>query len=282
MKLLIAFLAIAMIGITSASTVTLTGTCRAAIVNRTNNYISFGITNSGNGTATNLLIEPLIDGATVKASNATISIPLVAPGASYSENVYISNFTIPGSYVARFVARYSQGSSTFETIFPCLVSLGQSAQSILAVTNISSKSGNMSVIISNIADYPIMAQVSVYAPPEFSVAIPAKNVTLDSYGTTKVSFAVSQPQFTDAEFPIAVGVSYVNSSIRYSSLAITTIKFGASSGGSPLAQLGGSLIVPASIAVILAIVALIIISIVANGRKKHRRQGQDAQANDGK
>ncbi len=172
-------------GIAGASTVTLTGSCYSRTVNQTNNFIEFNITNSGNGTATNLLIAPVIDGATTNTTS--LLIPLVAPGGFYPEKIYLSNFTTPGSYVERFIVRYSQGSSTFITIFPCLVNLGQNAQSLLGITGFSQSNGNIRINISNIADYPISAEVNVYAPPEFTINSPSRNITINKYSLTNVA-----------------------------------------------------------------------------------------------
>ena len=266
MKLQLAIIFIvALLGMASASTVTLTGTCSSGIINSSNDHITFNITNSGNGTATELLLEPVIDGATVAPNNSTILIPLVAPGGTYSERVYMSNFTMPGSYVERFIARYSQGSSTFETIFPCLVDMGQGAHSLLSVAP-TNRNGNVSVNITSIATYPINAIVSIYAPPEFTVSQQSKSTTVNNYGITRVYFNIKQPQISDAEFPIAVGVSYVNKSVHYSNVGITVAKFGGSSSGG-LMQLGGSLIIPIAAAIISIIVVLIFLSIIVNRRK---------------
>lgn len=255
---------ILLIGLSAASTVTLTGSCYQKIINRTSNYMVFNLTNSGNGTATNFLIFPVTDGA--NALNTTISIPLVAPGGAYSERIYLSNFTIPGSYVERLVARYSQGASTFSTLFPCLVQINQNTQSLLAVTNItkSKNSGNLSVSISNIANYPITAQVSVYAPPDFTVANPTRNITLRQYSSTNASFAISTPQYTNSEFPIAVAVSYISGNVHYATLADTTISFGAGSTASPLT---GNLLIYGIVALIAVIIVLIALSVILKKRK---------------
>jgi len=270
MKILVLLLPIMLlIGITAASTVTLTGTCYSNIINQTNNYITFNLTNSGNGTATNFLLAPIIEGAS--ALNSTISIPLVAPGNIYSERIYLSNFTIPGSYVERFITRYSQGSSTFVTLFPCLVRINQNAQSIIAITNItkSKNSDNLSVSISNIANYPIAAQVSVYAPPDFTVVNSTRNITLKQYTSTSASFSVStQAQYTNSEFPIVVAASYIRGNVHYATLAETTISFGAAPG-SATSALTDNLLLFGIVAFIVIIIVLIALSVILR-KGKHR------------
>jgi hypothetical protein len=261
---LLAFIVFA--GMASASTVTLTGTCYSRTINDTNNYIQFNLTNSGNGTATNFLLVPIIEGAATK--NTSFLLPLVAPGSTYSEKIYLSNFTLPGSYAQRFVARYSQGTSTFVTLFPCLVNIGQNSQSLVAVTGIKSNSRQMSVNISNIASYPINVQISVYAPPEFNVTSPNRNITLSSYSNSNESFAFSSPAYTDASFPIVVSLSYINNNIHYASIATTSIKFG--SGSSTISSLlGGNLITIGIIGLIAIIIILIVLSILIKKKPAH-------------
>ncbi len=254
-------------GIAAASTVTLTGTCYSKIINQTNNYITFNLTNSGNGTATNFLIEPIIDGA--NSLNSTLLIPLVAPGSTYSERVYLTNFTTPGSYVQRFVTRYSQGTSTFVTLFPCLVNIGQNAQSILAITNLSqsSKGNNISFSISNIANYPISAQVSVYAPPDFSIQNSTRNISFSQYSSTGASFEFTKPQYTNAEFPIVIAASYTAKDVHYATLAVTTISFG---GPAATSAPTSNILLFLIITLIVIILVLIIISVM----KKRKRSAE--------
>jgi hypothetical protein len=258
MKLIVILLsAFVLFGIVSASTVTLTGSCYGQLVNQTNNYIIFNLTNSGNGSATNFVLEPILQGASTQ--NKSITIPVVAPSGSYSEKIYLSNFTLPGSYVERFVASYSQGSSTFITLFPCLVDINQQAQSLLGITNIGKASGSIYANISNIADYPINAQVVAYAPPAFTVKSPSQNVTIKQYSLTNVSFAYTAPAYTNAEFPITVAVSYVLDNVHYAALSVTTISFG---GGTSTGGLGGNTVLIGIGIVIAIMLILIVISIV--------------------
>ena len=249
----------ALIGIAGASTVTLTGTCRSNFINQTHNYITFNLTNSGNGSATDMVIEPVIQGAS--ALNSTISIPLVAPGTAYDERIYLQNFTMPGSYVEKFVARYSQGSSTFITLFPCPITIGQSAPSLVGILGFNYNNNNLQVNLSNMADYPINAQVSVYASPSFTIFNSTQNLTLKKYTLANVSFGVATPKYTDAEFPVAVVVSYVRNNLHYSALGVYTITFG-SGHGLLYSILEGNLLLFAIAGLIIIIVILIVISIL--------------------
>lgn len=256
-------------GIAGASTVTLTGTCYSKIINQTNNYIQFNLTNSGNGTATNLLIAPTIEGASTASSS--FLIPLVVPGGTYSERIYLSNFTMPGSYVERFVTRYAQGTSTFITLFPCLVTMGRPAPSLLGIKglNKTNRGSNITVNISSIAGSPINAQVSLFAPPDFVIENPVRNVTINGYSYALESFGVSTPQYNNAEFPIVAAVSYISDNTHYATLGITTINFGEASP--LLSGLGGSIVLILIIAVIIIILILLVLSVVLKRRrqKKH-------------
>jgi hypothetical protein len=269
-RLIFLLLALALVvGLAGASTVTLTGTCYSGVVDQPNNYILFNLTNSGNGTATNLVITPLIDGAA--PNNTTITLPFVAPGSTYSEHIYVWNFTTAGSYVERFLVRYNQGTNVFTTVFPCLADFLQGAQSMLAITRLGESGNNAQINISNIANYSINSQITVYAPPSFVVVPPSKNVTINGNGRATASFVINPPAFTNAEFPVAIGVSYIKDGVHYATLAITTITFAGTPSISKLPQLGSTLLVILLIAAILIIIILIIISIIMNRRKKRRQ-----------
>ncbi|MDE1871064.1 MAG: hypothetical protein KGI06_02380 [Candidatus Micrarchaeota archaeon] len=269
MKLILLLSFIVLFGIAGASTVTLTGTCYSNLVNNTNNFIQFNLTNSGNGTATNLAIVPLIQGAST--NNTAVTIPIVAPGTSYPEKIYLYNFTTPGTYVERFLVRYSQGTSTFETIFPCLTDFVVGTQSMLTVSNLGETSnGSIVVNITNAAAYPIDSQVTLYAPPAFNVTMPIKNATIDSHGVATVSFDVTPPSYTNAKFPVAVGVAYMRSGIHYSTLAVTTITFGGIAKAVP--KLGDTLLLLSLLATVIIIIILIVVSILLSRKKKRRKE----------
>jgi len=269
--MLIILMLIASMSLAFSSTVTLTGTCYSKLVNSTDNYMTLNITNSGNGTATNLLIEPSLQGAT---TNTSILLPIVAPSSTYLEKIYFQNFTKPGSYVENFVTRYSQGSSTFITFFPCLVNINQNAPSAIGITSLALKNKLIRVNISNIADYPITAQISVYTPPSFTVLNSTKNITVNKDSNSNVSFSISTPQYTNAQFPIAVAVSYVNSNVHYSSLAVSSISFGGGTG-SISSILEGNGILFVILAIIIIIIVLIIFSILKNRKDEHNKGNQE-------
>ena len=227
-KLLIFLLVAVIIGAASASTVTLTGTCYSGIISDKNNYMQFNLTNSGDGAATNLVITPVIEGAI--PNNTTISIPLVKPNTTYGERIYLWNFTAQGSYVERFLVRYSQGTNIFTTVYPCLATFFQGAQSQLVITGLSRNTSRVMVNVSNVANYQINAVATVYAPSSFNVTPPERNFTVGPHQIKAVTFDVVPPAYTNAEFPVTVGISYMRSNLHYATLAITTVTFPNSAG----------------------------------------------------
>jgi hypothetical protein len=261
-----------LIGLAGASTVTLTGTCSPATINQTNNYITFNITNIGNGTASNLVLRPIIAGAHLTSGNGTIVIPIVAPGTKYSEKISLSNFSLSGSYVEIFDANYSQSPSEINTLFICLANIDQSTYGPIQITNITRNSGSLNVYLKNSVNKAITAQISVYAPSAFSVSPATKNITIDAYNTTNTTFSITSPQYTDASFPIGIGASYVGGELHYEALSITSIVFGSKPSGS----LGQSLILWILLAIIILIIILIIASIIVKKRGKSdaEEQGQ--------
>lgn len=266
-----------------ASTVTLKGSCptQSYLLNQTNHYIPFNITNLGNGTATNLLILPVLQGASTP--NATITIPIVAPGSTYTERIYASNYTVPGTYVEYFVSRYSQDADTFVTIFPCIVSIGQRTQSLISILNISSTSTRLGVSMANIGTSPITATVVAQGPPTFTIAEPVRNVTIGAYTHTGISFNLSSPSYTNSDFPVAVSASYVSNGLHYSTLGVTTIAFGASPGSTTNSSSGPSILEIAVIAIVAVLIALITFSVVrkrASGGKDGSHHSEERKAHE--
>ena len=54
------------------TTVTLTGSCYAGVINQSVNYIVFNLSNSGNGPASDIILAPAFEGATTPNSTANI------------------------------------------------------------------------------------------------------------------------------------------------------------------------------------------------------------------
>jgi F0F1-type ATP synthase membrane subunit c/vacuolar-type H+-ATPase subunit K len=127
------------------------------------------------------------------------------------------------------------------------------------------------VNFTNDANYSIDAQATVYAPPSFSVSPPSSNASLTSHENASLSFLVTPPQISGAEFPIAIGVSYVKNGVHYSTLAVTAVTFAATTPSSKLPQLGGTLLILFLLLAIIIIIALIIVSIIISRRRKKQQ-----------
>jgi len=263
-KILIFLLVAAIIGTAGASTVTLTGTCYSGIISDKSNYIQFNLTNSGDGAATNLVITPMISGA--MPNNTTVSIPLVKPNTTYGEKIYLWNFTTVGSYVELFLVSYSQGTSTFTTVYPCLATFFKGAQSQLVVTGLTKNTSKVVVNVSDTATYPITASATVYASSAFNVTPLYQNFTINPRQIKRIPFDVVPPQYTNAEFPVTIGISYIHGGVHYATLAITTVTFPNSLGFG--LSLETTLLIIGLLAAIIIVVALVIVSIIVNRRRK--------------
>lgn len=247
--------------IAMADTVTLSGSCQSQIINQSASYLLFNLSNSGNGTATNLMLIPEIEGATTP--NSIINIPLIGPSSSYTTRFYLDNFTMPGGYVEYITVKYSQGSTDFLTIFPCIAQLSNNTQSLLDILNISRTGSRINVTVYNLANYPIYANVTVRAPPLFNVSPKSgQYVSISSKSKSDIFFNLSTPSYTSARFPIVAAVSYVNDSVHHASMNVYTINFAASTHSS------GILTTIIIIAVILILLILIILSILMRRKKK--------------
>jgi hypothetical protein len=248
--------------LSAASTVTLTGTCSASIINQSSNYLTFNISNSGDGAATSLLLAPQIGGATT--SNLTATIPLVSPGSNYTTKFYLSNFTEPGSYADYLMASYSQGASTFVTVFPCLVNLMEKTQSLLQITDINRTGSRLNVTVVNIAEYPIDTNVIIKASPAFKVQPAQVPLHMDPNSQSTAVFNISVPDYTGAQFPVVAAVSYSNSGVHYATLKFTVVNFAAQSNSS----LGVPVVTIGIVAVIIILLVLILISFLKKRPKR--------------
>ena len=237
-----------------ASTVTLTGSCTSQVTGPAHNVFVFNLTNSGDGTAANFYLTPMLSG--VSTSNSAILLPVIAPGSRYSESFYLYNFSMPGSYVEYFIADYTQGSSEFTTFFPCMLDVNQSSQSLVRIFAINQSRGKLNVRLLNYYGGAINAIVHVQVPSSFVVQGPNESMELGPQSQKNLSFNISTPEYTGASFPISVDVAYARSGVHYATMAQTFLVFGAA----PSSSLNITIIAIA--AVIAALLLLIVISAV--------------------
>ncbi len=272
MRSLFLFTAFALVtacSLASASTVTLTGSCIGTLVNATHNYTTFYLTNSGNGTATQIRLIPELSGATPAASGLNAS--LIGPGGNLSFEVYMRNFSLPGGYAENFFLEYSQGSNTYVALFPCLIYIERQAQSLVAITSVNNVGGdewNASAFV--LASYPVTATVHVAVPPEL-VGPPDASVVLEPNTQTPIRFNVTTKQTASASFSAALEVSYVHDSVHYATMHPLIVGIvGSGVGHSSVGQSGLIIAIGAIVAVLLALIALSVV--------KKRRNRPDAAA----
>ncbi len=247
-------LAVVLVSYAGGSSVTLTGSCPQQIVSSVQNVLVFNLTNSGNGTATNLYLYPVLSGAST--FNNVVQLPVIAPGAQYSENFYLRNFSLPGSYVEYFIANYTQGAANFSTFFTCMMSVNHSAPGPIHILYVNRSNGAFDVILLNYFGTTINATMHVQVPSSFSVNSSYSNVVIGPYMQKAVSFNITLPKYTEASFPVAVDVSYESNGEHYATNAEMYFLFGGSSHN------GFDLAIIAMAAVVIILMLLIIFSVL--------------------
>lgn len=262
MKAIAMIALIALMATAGAATVTLTGTCPSQVLDASHNVFTFNLTNSGNGTATNFYLAPVLSG--MSTYNSLVTIPVVGPGSSTTFSFYTSNFSMPGGYADYLLASYSQGSQTFTTFFPCLLYVGQVTQSAVQVTSVLQSGSTLNVTLMNFNTAAINASVRVLAPPSFAVPEPNASVSLGPHQQKSLSFNVTPPALTGATFPIGVSASYSLDGLHYATISQTIAALGSVSGSSA----GISAIDVALAAAIIVIVLLLAVSIVKKRKRK--------------
>lgn len=249
----------------AASTVTLTGGCPLYVINSTRSYITFNITNAGNGTASDLLVSASFPG--IDSNNATQVIQTVSPGGSYSRQFYLSHLIGQGSYAVNINATYVQSGSNYATVFPCIIYIGSLAGGPL-LESVSVIENQLNVTIINTAPASIQAQVTAVVPPSFSVKnSTTKAISVPADGKAKASFNVVTPSYTSASFPVIGELSYEYGSSHYAQMASSAIVFG-SGGSSVPAQGNGEFILWVLAIIIVIILALIVVSLLMRTRSK--------------
>jgi len=251
----------------AATTVSLTGGCTHTLVNGSTNYITFNLANSGNGTATNLLIVPQLSGASTY--NSIENLSLIGPGKNASFNFYLYNLSSPGSYAEGFIVQYTQTGVTGFAAFPCLLNINQSGPSQASITKIGFVNGNLTVTVFDLSQAPLSVNLSILAPPTFGIRPKVSSLSVQPGSFANATFNISIPQntqFVNASYAVAAMLSYAASGVHHATFSTTLIS--QSTGGKQGFQLG-SLIYMLLIAAIIIIVILIMASVIAKRRKPH-------------
>ena len=263
--LLSIFALLAFLNLAHAGTVTLTGSCNATLVNSS---IVFSLSNSGNDSAYNLIISPIIEGAT--PVNTSYSISVLSPGQTKTLYVKLTNFGLDGTYVDAFYVTYQQGFSFFSAVFPCLVFINKSTVSPIYEVVRTTPLKNMVIVnvsLFNAARTPINGTISLIVPPTLPfISNKSYGFTLQPYTNESFTFKLQSPN-NDASYSAAAVASFNISNLHYSSMAtFSIIPYVAKSV--PLSPLEITTII---IAIIL-LIALFLLARSIKNKKRHERE----------
>jgi len=249
-------------GIASAGTVSLTGTCQSDLM--PGNTVNFLLVNTGNETAYNLQLSPIITGASPQ--NLSYPVNVLTPTINTLFLIPLLNISTLGTYIDAFVATYQQGSQVFTALFPCTINMGKATTSAVFLSvNTFSGSGTsiMNVSALNAIDANLTVNVSSLFPPSFTfVTARSYLLELGPYQTKKVQFVVQYPT-SQGSYTGAIVDHYVYANLSYASFAPIQI-----SQSAPAAQSGISPLLIGGIAVGAAMVLLIARSIIKNKKKQ--------------
>ncbi len=270
MKALIAILIILlMAGAASAGTVTLAGTCSQSTINSSSDYTTFTLSNLGNQTAAQLLVVPSFFGGT--PTNASQTIPALGPGQNATLTFRFASLSMPGSYASSYGVSYSQGTSTFFVVFPCMLDFITPVTSLIRIYNVSQSGSTLSMQVINLGQSAIQANVTVVLPQSFSTSPPNVTVSIAPSASKKVSFSVSHPSVSGANYGIAASASYAIAGTHYATIQPYTLSFLPSSTTGSASSLSQYLLY-----IIIAVVILLLIGLIIFASIRKRRRSANA------
>lgn len=252
-----------LMGLASAGTVTLTGTCGK--YQQSNRTVNFTLTNSGNDTAGQLVITPLIQNAELANSSSTISA--LGPDSTAILNFSITGIKERGTSIAFFSVAYQQSTSIFTAVFPCLIALGSAttSQIILGENTTITGKGNATVKLRviNAALTQIDANVSLILPLAFTY-LSSKYIPLSLAPgqSANVTFLLGFPQGGASSYSAAATARYSQGNLSHASLVSFVINT------APPASISLGSLVIYFIALVLFIVVLLIALSLVRRRKK--------------
>jgi len=263
--LLSIFAFLAFLNLAHAGTVILTGSCNATLVNSS---IVFSLSNSGNDSAYNLIISPLVEGAT--PLNTSYPINVLAPGQTKTIYVKLTNFGLNGSYVDAFYVTYQQGFSFFSAVFPCLVYINKPTVSPIYEVVRTTPLKNMVIVnvsLFNAARTPLNGTISLIVPPTLSfISNKSYGFTLQPYTNESFTFKLQSPN-NGASYSSAAVASFNMSNLHYSSMATFSI--------TPYVA-NSTLLSPLEItAAVIAIILLMALFILARSIKNKKRRERE-------
>lgn len=252
-KLLIYLFSIVfLIGITSAGTVSITGTCSSNLL--PGNLLNFTVINTGNDTAYGAILSPFISGA--NPQNNSYPIGSLTPNIYFKTLIPLLEISEMGTYVNYFILTYQQGTSAFTALFPCLTNVGRPTTSGVYLTvNGSSNGGTTTINVSvfNGVRDNFTVNVSALFPPSFQfIGSKSYLVTLGPYQTKQVQFLMKYPA-GQASYTGAIAEEYSAGNLSYSSFATVTILSSSQQSQTPLnwVLIGGGVLFAALVLLII-------------------------------
>jgi hypothetical protein len=209
---------------TTTNAASMTGGCFHTLVNGTTDYMTFELSNVGNGIATNLIVTSELSGAST--FNPVQNISSINSDKSAALNFFLYNFSLPGSYAEGFVVQYTQSGVTQFAVFPCILNVSQQTIIEVYLAGTSFSNGEFTATMFNIGEMPINANVSVLAPPGFQVSPKIHRINIQPGLSEDANFNVLFPQnalLVNGSYPLAIMFSYVRSNIHYASYFTTLI-----------------------------------------------------------
>jgi hypothetical protein len=258
----------------ASAVLTLTGTCRAPLLNYTNHTIYFYLSGKGNATATNLQLVPHLTG--LNASPISEVIPSFSPGENVSFSFNVSNFSVPGSYAGGFILEYLQYGTVFVTAFPCEYSIMKPTQSLLSIINVNTSNNHISASILNLEGKAVNTSISLIIPPLISTSPSSIDVMLNPNSKYDAIFdiATQQSYKNGTSIPIGVVVSYAEGGLHYATVATTYLTF-ASHPSINLLEYG----IIGVFAIVVVIILILIIFAVMKGKREKNKNPAHTKVN---
>jgi len=258
----------------ASAVLTLTGTCRAPLLNYTNHTIYFYLSGKGNATATNLQLVPHLTG--LNASPISEVIPSFSPGENVSFSFNVSNFSVPGSYAGGFILEYLQYGTVFVTAFPCEYSIMKPTQSLLSIINVNTSNNHISASILNLEGKAVNTSISLIIPPLISTSPSSIDVMLNPNSKYDAIFdiATQQSYKNGTSIPIGVVVSYAEGGLHYATVATTYLTF-ASHPSINLLEYG----IIGVFAIVVVIILILIIFAVMKGKREKNKNSAHTKVN---
>jgi hypothetical protein len=261
--LLYLFSMLLLLGVASAGTVTLTGSCRTLGLDSM--AMNFTLSNSGNDSAYNLVVTPMLQN--VQAQNNVYILDSLGPDSRNTLTVNVTGLTERGVSAGYFITTYQQGTEVFSAVFPCLYAFGNMTQSQILMTPHASiaHNGNATVVMSvyNAGPTTISANVSLILPPALTyIGGRSYQVDVNSGSFKNVTFNLLFKPSLSASFSVASFATYVQGNLSHASLSSFVLS-------SPSVQQSPFTLIITIIAavIVIAIIALIISSMMKKRKK---------------